>query len=135
MKHAIRCFLSFVLFLALVGVATAEVYFVGQPKTKLSGSVDTGTLLKLTTQQSLEFTVVISLIDGEYYWSTREDKKLIRHQSGMFEIFVAEDGSGMIKFAALDQNTRRSEGKPEYFEMIHFFLGTVTYFGDGSLAK
>jgi hypothetical protein len=56
---------------------------------------------------------------------------LRRSQSGIFEVFVAENGAGIIKIEILDVDTFEPANPADYFETMHVFLGTLTYFGSG----
>lgn len=82
--------------------------------------------------------VVISEIDGKYYWASRENRELKKivggNPSGAMITYLALDGSGYIRVvtsASWKENmrTRFPDYDLDYTEHMVQALGSLTYFG------
>lgn len=97
------------------------------------------------SQESADNAVHTQLSDGadamllivkrgdRYYWASREDRELVRIQSGVFNLYIDPRGGGYVK--VLDQRFMAPdylyEGAPiQYYEHLTMGLGTFTYWGD-----
>ena len=77
---------------------------------------------------------VISEIGGRFYWATRENKELTRHESGAFVTFIATDGSGYVRsilprFKNAASLMSPTEERFDYVEHLLTGLASVTYYG------
>jgi hypothetical protein len=93
---------SFLLTLAVCAsslcVGQAETVFSGIPSTKVSEAGLDRVVTQLDRKNAVNLACVISEIGGKYYWATRENKQLVRTESGAFITFVAVNGSGYVRF-------------------------------------
>lgn len=69
----------------------------------------------------------------QYFWASREDRQLVRTESGVFDLYIDLQGGGYVK--VLDQRFMAPdylfEGAPiQYYEHLTAGLGTFTYWGD-----
>ena len=92
----------------------------GIPVNKVESNQNQTKRYELNENQMKEYQVIISEIDGRFYWESRNQMELIRTTSGIFINYVSPTGSGYIKVSTLD-NT--------YIEQINLGLGTITYWG------
>ncbi len=71
--------------------------FKGRPQVKI---VEQGVARSPETvdrQNASNLECVISQIGDSYYWASRENKPLVRRDSGGFVTFVAADGAGYVR--------------------------------------
>ena len=123
-----------VLYSATLCSGQATTVFSGVPSTKVSEAGLDRIVQHLERKDASNLVCTISEIDGKYYWATRENKQLVRTESGAFITFVAVNGSGYVRFinpklkkaASLMSNT---EAKYDYVEHLVIGLSTVTYWG------
>lgn len=82
--------------------------------------------------------LVISEIDGKYYWASRENREVIKIEGGepkgSIVTYVALDGSGYIRIVTSPQwkaklRTRFPDYDLDYTEHLLQGLGSYTYFG------
>ena len=123
-----------VLGLATEASAQAVTVFSGVPTVKVSESGVDRSAEKLTRAASADAGCVISEIAGEYYWATRQNKQMTRHESGAFITFVAVDGSGYVRAIAPGRKKEASLMSPgerqfDYVEHLVLGLGSITYYG------
>ena len=77
----------FVLFSSPV-FGQAVTLFKGQPAVKISENGISRFPEQLSHNQAVNLTCVISEIGGRYYWASRENKELLRTESGAFITFA-----------------------------------------------
>ncbi len=114
--------------------AQSRTVFKGSPFVKISEAGSSRVVDSLSRPRAENLSAVVSEISGTYYWASRENKELIRHESGAFITYAATDGSGYIRLidplfkdaAALIGD---SEAKYDYVEHLLIGLGSVTYYG------
>jgi hypothetical protein len=117
-------------------VCNAQVLsFVGVPAVRISEGGVERFAEKLEQSKSKEFVCVVKEIDGKFIWASRENKPLVKIDTGgAFVIYVAVDGSGYIRqikpnfknAASLMSSTEKSF---DYIEHLLLGLRTVTYYG------
>lgn len=125
--------ITFVFFASLCS-GQAKIVFSGIPSTKVSEAGLDRVVQHLERKDASNLACTISEIDGKYYWATRENKRLVRTESGAFVTFVAVNGSGYVRFinprlkkaASLMSDT---EAKYDYVEHLVIGLSSVTYWG------
>jgi hypothetical protein len=75
----------------------AKTIFVGLPTHKVSeGGLDR-VPEKLPREKATHLRCVISRIGEEYYWASRENRRMVRLESGAFTTFLAVNGSGYVR--------------------------------------
>jgi hypothetical protein len=127
----IRAFLCLATLLGVAAPSHGDVYFVGTPTIRVDSSSNATARNSLTQKEKASATLVITREGEDFHWSSRDGLLLRRSQSGIFEVFVAENGAGIIKIEILDLDTFEPAKPADYFETMHVFLGTLTYFGSG----
>lgn len=91
----------------------------------------------IPTDKRQEFAVVIETDGDDFTWASRESKPLIYvGRSGVFETWLAVDGSGYVRIAPKGI-TDPSVGPTEYMYVEHLVnkLGSITYWGSGFLSR
>ena len=78
-------------FLPLTGSAQATTVFSGMPTVKISEGGVERLPENLSRAQAVNLACVISRIGDKYYWASRENKSLVRVESGAFTTFSAVD--------------------------------------------
>lgn len=115
--------------------AQATTVFQGRPSVKISESGTERVPQSLSRDQAVNLECVISKIGNDYYWVTRENKRMVRIEgAGAFITYQAIDGSGYVRVikpgmkqvAALASET---EAKFDYVEHLLIGLASVTYYG------
>lgn len=121
-----RCVVSIIAVQLTAVQASSEIVLVGTPTSSTHSNPDGATHGSLSTEERSEFRVVIDQSDGSFRWTSRGDVEMFRRTSGIYDVYVATDGSGYVK-------VERGElvgSENRYIEHIHVGLGTVTYFGE-----
>jgi len=114
--------------------AESETIFSGVPMTKISEGGISRVSQELERKDAINLACVISKIEGKYYWATRENKEMIKFESGAFETYVAVDGSGYVRAIRQDMKEAatlmdKTEEKYDYVEHLLLALRSVTYYG------
>lgn len=117
-----------------VSFAQSETVFSGMPIIKISEGGVERFPEKLSREKAANLGCVISKIGGKYYWVTRENKEVLRKESGAFITFVAVDGSGYVRIISPEMKDAASlmaetELKFDYVEHLLIGLRSVTYYG------
>lgn len=109
--------------------------FVGVPAMKISEGGVERNVEKLEQSKSIELICVIKEIDGKFIWASRENKPLVKIDTGgAFLIFLAVDGSGYIRVIKPNFKSAASLMSPteksfDYIEHLLLGLRTITYYG------
>jgi hypothetical protein len=108
--------------------------FKGRPTVKISEGGVSRLPQQLSYDQAINLECVISAIDGRYYWTSRENKELIRTEGGAFVTFVARNGSGYVRIIKPDLKVTVSlmsdtEATFDYVEHLLIGLRSVIYYG------
>ena len=108
--------------------------FSGTPEIKISESGIDRIINKIDIEKSNMLRCVISEIDDKYYWASRENKELVKINSGAFITFAALDGSGTIriinpKLKDAASMMSQTEKKYDYVETMFIGLCILTYYG------
>ncbi len=86
----------------------------------------------LSKKLSKEYQLKIIKSNKNYIWQSRAKKELTHSKSGIFDIFIANDGSGLISIMnnkALDPN---SKFKYSYGEHIRNGINLISYYGNSN---
>ena len=119
-KHIIA--LAILLLLPVVCVAQELVVLKGTPIIQNKSSVNESVNFPLTESQQNESRLIITNKGQKYYWTSRQDRELTRHESGAYTIFFETKGAGYVK-------AMKSEDKVLYMEHMGLGLETITYWG------
>ena len=101
----------------------------GVPTIRVTSSSESTSRKDLSDAERQEYGVVIIKRGDEYFWASRENKRLVYSASGAFHYFIAPEGSGYIKVA--DPKLLMEKGKTGflYMEHVHLWFETITYWG------
>jgi|TARA_B100001964_G_scaffold115407_1_gene128616 hypothetical protein len=110
------------------------IIFLGQPTHKVSEGGIERTPEKLSKEKASQFLCVIVKKGDKYYWKSRENKELVKMDSGAFTYFIAPT-SGYVKFIKPALKSAASlmsptEAKFGYIEHLSIGLRSVNYWGD-----
>lgn len=119
-KHLIT--LAILLLLPVVCVAQELVALKGTPIIQNKSSVNESGNFPLTESQQNESRLIITKKGQKYYWTSRQDRELTKHESGVYTIFFETKGAGYVK-------VMKSEEKVLYMEHMGLGLETITYWG------
>ncbi len=115
-------------------ICWAQSHFIGTPSLRISVSGIEHTIDKLDKLNAEKYLCVIEEIDGKLYWKSRDNKHLIKTESGAFSTYTALDGSGYVRIIRSKHKTAASlisetEKNFDYVESLHLGLGNVSYYG------
>jgi hypothetical protein len=115
--------------------ATALMAFRGRPELKVSegGMARVPTMLGAEIGATLE--VLITEVDGRYYWASRQNTEMGAVNSGAFTTFIALNGTGYVRVKAeniadTDFPVTPTEQRFDYVEHILLGLNSITYYGN-----
>ena len=105
--------------------------FRGVPEVKYEVSKETSNRVKIKGDKQKSLEVVIMKSGNDYYWKSREGRKLILSRAAGSPIFYFIDpsGGGSIKVITPSAETSKDI---EYIEQISLLGSTIQYFGKGS---
>ena len=114
--------------------AQARTIFAGIPSVKISEGGTDRVVEKLERTNASNLAVVISEINGRYYWASRENKELSVSEAGAFITFTAVDGSGYVRILDPQMKSAASLAYDsakafDYVEHLLIGLNSVTYYG------
>ena len=93
------------------------------PTTKFQVSSEESIKTKLNSSESVKSIVWIIKKNGEYFWKSRENRKLDHVVSGIYHFFIDPRGGGYVK---IEQGL---DGEIKFLEHVGIGLTTFTYFG------
>ncbi len=116
-----------------------DVVFVGHPLVRTINDEGDAKTKKLDEKEAQEYLCLITRKGDRYFWASRDNTELRRHNVGAFEVFVATNGGGYVKiFKGVDidglPNTNRL-GIVNYLEHFPALLVTFTYWGRSAVLK
>jgi hypothetical protein len=98
----------------------------GVPLVQTKSSMEDSINITLDNVQKKNHQVIITKEGDQYFWETRDHKKLLRTAEGEFDLFIDPKGGGYIKIT-------KSNGKFIYMEHLSQGLKTFTYWGIADL--
>ena len=104
--------------------ATATV-LKGIPTVRIDSAEGGTTRRVLSASEAARSRLTVGLVDGRYYWTSRENRLLQRSSSGEFT-YLASDPGHYIRFTRLND-------KISYAEHIDRPSGSVTWWGELSI--
>ena len=120
--------LLFILLPTIAFSATEVVVLNGIPIVQSKGNIQQSENLKLSEIQQNEYRLLITKKGDDYFWTTRENRPLIKMQSGDISIFIEPGGAGYIRVS--EQN-----GQVLYLEHMANGFQTITYWGTAKKFK
>lgn len=96
----------------------------GTPIIQNKSSFEDAVNFQLSESQQAESRLIITRRGTKYYWTSRQDRELTRHESGVYSIFLETKGAGYVK-------AMKSADKVLYMEHMGLGLETITYWGVG----
>ncbi len=101
----------------------------GIPTVRVTSSSESTSSKDLSDAERQEYGVVIVKRGDEYFWASRDNRRLVHSASGAFHYFVSPEGSGYIKVG--DPKLLMEKGKTGflYMEHVHLLFTIITYWG------
>lgn len=114
--------------------AQAVTVFKGRPAVRIIEDGRGGRPEHLKYQEATNLDCVISKIGDEYFWASRENRRLVKRESGAFIMFVEVNGAGYVKVIASGMKEAAALALPnpdahDYVEHILLGIGSITYYG------
>lgn len=125
---------KFLLILVAIAISTSAVsaetiaVLNGVPTVKDMSDARKTTEVQLTEAEQAKYPCTIVKRDGEYYWASRKDKRLLYSKSGEFHNFVDPEGAGYVRVLS-------AEGKIYYMEHLTAGLKNISYWGSAAEFK
>jgi hypothetical protein len=94
----------------------------GTPSAKVEASPERSERRELDTRGHTD-DLRIRIVDGRYYWASRQDRPLTLTQSGEFTYLSSSEPGQYIRF-------RRMNDRTAYVEHVDMGLRSVTYWGE-----
>ena len=94
----------------------------GTPTVRIDSAEGTSTRHPLDPAEAAKSRLRVSVIDGQYYWTSRENRLLRLNSSGAFTYLSSEPGK-YIRFT-------RVKDRIAYVEHVDVALGSVTWWGE-----
>ncbi len=122
MKQRFVFVLLFLSFFSVRPAAAKTLILSGAPDIQTKSTVEESVRIEMDSVKKKNHRVIIIKDGDEFYWESREKRKLIRSTQGPFTLFIDPTGGGYIKVTS-------SEGKMIYMEHLSQGLNTFTYWG------
>ena len=129
MRKITIIFLFFFLHGLVVQSYADETVISGLPTIKVVSSADGTFSHTLSDSESQKNGLLITKKNGEYYWESRGNRKLIHTRSGAFDLFIDPKGGGYIKVVDQKFLMEKDTKGVIYFEHMSLLMGTITYWG------
>ena len=100
----------------------------GFPSLKLMETGEAQTRIPLNPGEGPAHACVVTKVGDRYFWTSRDNKELIRSVSGVFVTFQAVDGSGYVRYTVSHLGIG-TEPKYDYVEHVTHWLTGFTYYG------
>ena len=94
----------------------------GLPTVRVDSAQSNTTRRILNETESVKSRLVVKIVDGQYYWTSRDNRPLRLDPSGPFTYLSSEPGN-YIRFTRIDD-------KVSYVEHVDTALGSVTWWGE-----
>ena len=94
----------------------------GLPAVRVDAKQDAATRRKLGTDEAIKQSLKIRVVDGKYFWESRENVPLTVTSSGEFTYLTAQPGQYV--------RLRRVDDKIEYVEHVDKAWESVTWWGE-----
>ena len=107
---------------ATVRIPPGAIALEGIPAVRVDAAQDETTRRVLNQVESVNSRLVVEIVDGQYYWTSRDNRRLRLEASGPFTYLSSEPGN-YIRFTRV--NDRLS-----YIEHVDVPTGSVTWWGE-----
>ena len=94
----------------------------GIPTVRVDAAEGDTTRRVLDEAESLKSRLVVQIVDGQYYWTSRDNRRLRLDASGPFTYLSSEPGN-YIRMTRIDD-------KLSYVEHVDTAFGSVTWWGE-----
>ncbi|HEY2953844.1 MAG TPA: hypothetical protein VGK89_01200 [Candidatus Eisenbacteria bacterium] len=118
--------------LSLAPAARAQLVLDASPETKVENNALSTMRRVLSKKERMEHRVTIIHRHGRCYWTSRENRELVRSVSGAFQYFTPTNGGGYLKMLdthSLPDSVRSWGPRFRYMDHLSIMLGTITCSG------
>jgi hypothetical protein len=95
----------------------------GRPAVRLDATKEGASRHTLNRAEASRQTLKISIVDGQYYWASRENRPLTLSSSGEFTYLSSAEPGQYVRFT-------RINGRLAYVEHVDTAAASVTYWGE-----
>lgn len=95
----------------------------GLPAVRLDATRESATRRTLGRAEAAKHSLKISIVNGKYYWASRENRLLTLSSSGEFTYLSSTEPGTYVRF-------RRVNDRIAYVEHVDMALGSVMYWGE-----
>ena len=112
----------------------AETVIDAIPKSRVVATPDGAQRDVLSSSKQHESRLIITKVNGNYYWATRENTPLVYTRSGVFHLFIDPKGGNYIEVSdthTQPESLRAKGARFQYKEHLRSgMFGAWTYFGE-----
>jgi hypothetical protein len=130
------CLRAFVVAALLPGTSLADTVFDAVPTSRVLANAETSQRDLLSPAKQHEYRLIITKVDGKYYWATRGNTLLNYTKSGIFRLFIDPQGGGYIEVSdsqTQSESLRAGGARFKYKEHLRSgTFGVRTYFGESA---
>jgi hypothetical protein len=126
MRAPITTAVTIACFFASAALGLEEVpVFSGQPTVQYQVDIKASQRTRLSPEDSTRNVLVIVKIGEDYFWKTRENRRVIHivPESGEAHYFIDPEGGGYVKIM------KKPDGTYAYVEQVGMDMTLYTYFG------
>lgn len=121
----------------LTGAEEPQIEFIGIPERITAVGYEKPADKALSNKEAKEFLCVIHKIEDRYYWTSRENREVLKVPSGAFTNYIALSGAGYVKVINPSEKSAASflgetESKYDYVEHLVTGLKSIIYYGKQS---
>jgi hypothetical protein len=95
----------------------------GVPSVRLDATEEGAKRRRLQGAEASEHRLRVAIVNGQYYWASRENRPLTLTTSGEFTYLSSTDPGHYVRF-------RRINDRISYVEHVDMPQGSVTYWGE-----
>ena len=106
----------------LVEIPATATALEGRPSVLVSSEEGKTEKRTLGSREAGENRLLVTIVDGKYYWASRGNRPLQIHESGAFT-YLSDGPGAYIKLTRIGQRI-------VYMEHANLFLSTLTYWGE-----
>ena len=139
-RQLVFALLTLLWFDSPLSAQAAETVFSGRPTLQVLETAVNRESKRLNDVEADGYQAVMSKIGDRYYWASRENRALVRLESGAFITYLAIDGSGYVRvidprFKAAASLMSETEDQFDYVEHILLGLRSIAYYGVSRIAN
>jgi hypothetical protein len=95
----------------------------GLPAVRIDASKEGATRRTLNSTEASKQSLKIRIVNGQYFWASREDRPLTLSSSGEFTYLTSAEPGQYVRF-------KRINDRIAYVEHVDMAFGSVTYWGE-----